>query len=98
MIAAGQKAHFCAWPAMHLLRPKKACGSAAQSIDHRRWWRGGLGAEQWRWVWGKNKSFRDTRAGKDARSILGYLGHKDIRHTVRYTELSPTRFKTFWPD
>ena len=21
-----------------------------------------------------------------------YLGHRDIRHTVRYTELSPTRF------
>ena len=32
------------------------------------------------------------------RSIQGYLGHKDIRHTVRYTELSPTRFKNFWPD
>jgi hypothetical protein len=28
----------------------------------------------------------------------GYLGHKDIRHAVRYTELSPTRFKNFWPD
>ena len=22
-----------------------------------------------------------------------YLGHKNIQHTVRYTELSPTRFK-----
>jgi hypothetical protein len=24
--------------------------------------------------------------------------HKSIQHTVRYTELSPTRFKNFWPD
>jgi hypothetical protein len=39
-----------------------------------------------------------ANAGKDTRSIQGYLGHKDIRHTVRYTELSPTRFKNFWPD
>ena len=27
-----------------------------------------------------------------------YLGHKNIQHTVRYTELSPTRFKDFWRD
>ena len=33
-----------------------------------------------------------ANAGKDTRSIHAYLGHKDIRHTVRYTELSPTRF------
>jgi type 1 fimbriae regulatory protein FimE len=25
-----------------------------------------------------------------------YLGHKNIQHTVRYTELSPERFKDFW--
>jgi len=25
-----------------------------------------------------------------------HLGHKNIQHTVRYTELSPTRFKDFW--
>jgi hypothetical protein len=24
-----------------------------------------------------------------------YLGHKNIQHTVRYTELAPDRFKTF---
>jgi type 1 fimbriae regulatory protein FimB/type 1 fimbriae regulatory protein FimE len=32
----------------------------------------------------------------DTRSIQDYLGHKNIQHTVRYTELPPTRFKTFW--
>jgi integrase len=39
-----------------------------------------------------------ANAGKDTRSIQAYLGHKDIRHTVRYTELAPARFKNFFPD
>jgi type 1 fimbriae regulatory protein FimB/type 1 fimbriae regulatory protein FimE len=34
--------------------------------------------------------------GHDTRAVQAYLGHKNIQHTVRYTELSPTRFKTFW--
>jgi type 1 fimbriae regulatory protein FimB/type 1 fimbriae regulatory protein FimE len=36
--------------------------------------------------------------GTDTRTIQAYLGHKDIRHTVRYTELSPVRFKGLWRD
>jgi integrase len=36
--------------------------------------------------------------GHDTRSLQSYLGHKNIQHTVRYTELSPTRFKDFWRD
>jgi site-specific recombinase XerD len=28
--------------------------------------------------------------------LQAYLGHKNIQHTVRYTELAPTRFKDFW--
>jgi integrase len=36
--------------------------------------------------------------GHDTRSIQDYLGHRNIQHTVRYTELSPTRFKDFWRD
>jgi integrase len=36
--------------------------------------------------------------GHDTRSLQAYLGHKNIQHTVRYTELSPTRFKNFWRD
>ncbi len=36
--------------------------------------------------------------GHDTRSIQDYLGHKNIQHTVRCTELSPTRFKDFWRD
>ena len=36
--------------------------------------------------------------GHDTRALQVYLGHKNIQHTVRYTELSPARFKDFWRD
>ena len=36
--------------------------------------------------------------GHDTRAIQQYLGHKNIQHTVRYTELSSQRFKDFWRD
>jgi len=36
--------------------------------------------------------------GHDTRALQAYLGHRNIQHTVRYTELSPTRFKDFWRD
>jgi integrase len=41
--------------------------------------------------------FKLANDGTDTRSLQAYLGHK-IQHTVRYTELSPTRFKDFWKD
>ena len=28
--------------------------------------------------------------------IKPWMGHKDIKHTVRHTELVPDRFKDFW--
>ena len=34
--------------------------------------------------------------GHDTRALQAYLDHRNIQHTVRYTELSPTRFKDFW--
>jgi len=34
--------------------------------------------------------------GHDTRALQAYLGHRNIQHTVRYTELSPTRFRDFW--
>jgi site-specific recombinase XerD len=34
--------------------------------------------------------------GHDTRALQAYLGHRNIQHTVRYTELSQTRFKDFW--
>lgn len=39
-----------------------------------------------------------ANAGHDTRAIQLYLGHSNIQHTVRYTELSPGRFKDFWKD
>jgi len=34
----------------------------------------------------------------DTRTIQAYLDHKSIQHTVRYTELAPTRFKSLFRD
>jgi integrase-like protein len=36
--------------------------------------------------------------GHDTRAIQDYLGHKNIQHTVRYTEMAPHRFENFWTD
>jgi type 1 fimbriae regulatory protein FimB/type 1 fimbriae regulatory protein FimE len=36
--------------------------------------------------------------GHDTRALQAYLGHRNIQHTVRYTELAPDRFKAFWRD
>jgi integrase len=42
--------------------------------------------------------FKLANDGVDTRTIQAYLGHRDIKHTVRYTELSPVRFKGLWRD
>ena len=42
--------------------------------------------------------YKLANEGHDTRSIQHYLGHKNIQHTVRYTELSPERFQDFWKD
>ncbi|MBY0378057.1 MAG: tyrosine-type recombinase/integrase [Gammaproteobacteria bacterium] len=42
--------------------------------------------------------FKLANDGRDTRSIQHYLGHRNIQHTVRYTELAATRFKDFWND
>jgi integrase len=40
--------------------------------------------------------FALANRGHDTRALQAYLGHRNIQHTVRYTEMSPTRFKNFW--
>jgi integrase len=42
--------------------------------------------------------FKLANDGHDTRALQHYLGHKNIQHTVRYTELSPDRFRDFWKD
>jgi integrase len=42
--------------------------------------------------------FALANKGHDTRALQAYLGHRNIQHTVRYTELSPERFKDFWKD
>jgi integrase len=40
--------------------------------------------------------YKLANEGKDTRSLQDYLGHKNIQHTVRYTEMAPGRFKGWW--
>jgi len=42
--------------------------------------------------------YKLANAGQDTRAIQQYLGHRNIQHTTRYTELVPDRFKDFWRD
>jgi len=42
--------------------------------------------------------FKLANDGQDTRAIQQYLGHRNISHTVRYTELAPQRFRNFWQD
>ena len=42
--------------------------------------------------------FKLANDGQDTRAIQHYLGHKNIQHTVSYTQLRADRFKDFWDD
>ena len=42
--------------------------------------------------------FKLANDGHDTRAIQHYLGHKNIQHSVRYTELAASRFDDFWDD
>ena len=42
--------------------------------------------------------FKLANDGQDTRAIQHYLGHRNIQHTVRYTELASGRFNSFWKD
>lgn len=42
--------------------------------------------------------FALANAGHDTRALQAYLGHRNIQHTVRYTELAPDRFRHFWKE
>jgi integrase len=40
--------------------------------------------------------FALANRGHDTRALQAYLGHRNIQHTVRYSELASARFKDFW--
>ncbi len=42
--------------------------------------------------------YKLANEGHDTRAIQHYLGHSNITHTVRYTELAADRFNGFWRD
>jgi type 1 fimbriae regulatory protein FimE len=47
---------------------------------------------------GHASGFKLASHGHDNRLLQHYLGHKNIGHTVRHTELARDRFKGFWRD
>ena len=42
--------------------------------------------------------FKLANDGHDTRAVQHYLGHRNIQHTCRYTELAANRFSGFWKD
>ena len=42
--------------------------------------------------------FKLANDGHDTRAIQHYTGHRNIQHTIRYTELAADRFNGFWKD
>jgi site-specific recombinase XerD len=42
--------------------------------------------------------FKLANDGQDTRAIQHYLGHRNIQHTVLYTQLAADRFNDFWKD
>lgn len=44
------------------------------------------------------KGYQLASKGYDTRAIQAYFGHKNIQHTVLYTQLDPSRFKGFGKD
>jgi site-specific recombinase XerD len=58
----------------------------------------GLGATVHPHMLRHSTGYKLANGGHDTGAIQHYLGHKNIQHTVRYTEMAPTRFKGFWKD
>lgn len=42
--------------------------------------------------------YKLANEGHDTRAIQQYIGHSNIQHTCRYTELASGRFNGFWKD
>ena len=60
---------------------------------------GGLGCihqNEWNAMLRHACGYALANKGRDTRALQAYLGHRNFQHTVRYTELSPSRFRDFW--
>jgi len=42
-----------------------------------------------------SSGYKLANDGHDTRALQHYMGHKNIMHMVRYTEMAPDRFKNF---
>jgi site-specific recombinase XerD len=40
--------------------------------------------------------FKLAHDGHDTRALQEWLGHRNMQHTTRYTELTSKRFRDFW--
>jgi integrase len=40
--------------------------------------------------------FKLANDGHDTRALQSWLGHSDIKHTAKYSELTPRAFRDFW--
>ena len=45
-----------------------------------------------------SNDYKLANDGHDTRALQHYMGHKNIMHTVRNTEMAPDRFNKFWKD
>jgi len=53
---------------------------------------------RWRGVHRTVRGYKLANDDHDTRAIQHYLRHRNIQHTVRYTEMAPDQFKAFWKD
>jgi integrase len=74
--------------------PRRDVG--ADAIEQRHWRTPHLQLSVYPHMLRHGCGFALANAGHDTRSLQAYLGHRNIQHTVRYTELAPDRFKNFW--
>ena len=72
--------------------------SAVRKIIARAGDRAGIGFSVHPHMLRHSTGYKLANDGHDTRAIQHYLGHRNIQHTVRYTELSASRFKDFWQD
>jgi integrase len=86
-------------PSSHVFQSERGASMTPKAFNallHRIGARARLGIEVHPHMLRHGCGYALANAGHDTRSIQGWLGHRNIQHTVRYTELAQDRFKDFW--